>query len=55
MKRFEIAAIPGDGAGKEVVAAAEKVLHTAAEVHGGLYSHLRHFHGAVTITWNTAK
>lgn len=36
MKQFEIAAIPGDGVGKEVVAAAEKVLHTAAEVHGGL-------------------
>ncbi|MGW8262830.1 tartrate dehydrogenase, partial [Bacillus sp. LR--39] len=34
MKQFEIAAIPGDGVGKEVVAAAEKVLHTAAEVHG---------------------
>ncbi|SPU14529.1 tartrate dehydrogenase [Bacillus subtilis] len=32
MKQFEIAAIPGDGVGKEVVAAAEKVLHTAAEV-----------------------
>lgn len=36
MKQFEIAAIPGDGVGKEVVAAAEKVLQTAAEVHGGL-------------------
>ncbi|MED0869948.1 tartrate dehydrogenase [Bacillus spizizenii] len=36
MKQFEIAAIPGDGVGREVVAAAEKVLHTAAEVHGGL-------------------
>lgn len=36
MKQFEIAVIPGDGVGKEVVAAAEKVLHTAAEAHGGL-------------------
>ena len=36
MKKFTIASIPGDGIGKEVVPAAIDVLHTIAEVHGGL-------------------
>lgn len=36
MKKYEIAVIPGDGIGKEVVPAALKVLHTAAQLHGGL-------------------
>lgn len=36
MKKYEIAVIPGDGIGKEVVPEALKVLHTIAEVHGGL-------------------
>ncbi|SEN36002.1 tartrate dehydrogenase [Lihuaxuella thermophila] len=36
MKKFEIAVIPGDGIGKEVVPAALTVLNTAAEVHGGI-------------------
>ncbi len=36
MKNYEIAVIPGDGVGKEVVPAALKVLEAAAEVHGGL-------------------
>lgn len=36
MKKFNIAVIPGDGIGKEVVPAALEVLQTAAEVHGGL-------------------
>ncbi|WP_166240110.1 tartrate dehydrogenase [Paenibacillus turpanensis] len=33
---FEIAVIPGDGIGKEVVPAALRVLDAAAEIHGGL-------------------
>ncbi|RAK20521.1 tartrate dehydrogenase/decarboxylase/D-malate dehydrogenase [Anoxybacillus vitaminiphilus] len=36
MKQFELAVIPGDGIGKEVVPAALDVLRTIAEVHGGL-------------------
>lgn len=36
MKKFDIAAIPGDGIGKEVVPEAIKVLNTVAQVHGGL-------------------
>lgn len=35
MKSWKIASIPGDGVGKEVVPAAERVLHAMAEVHGG--------------------
>jgi tartrate dehydrogenase/decarboxylase/D-malate dehydrogenase len=36
MKTYHIAAIPGDGIGKEVVPAAIRVLHAAAERHGGI-------------------
>ncbi|UOQ94900.1 tartrate dehydrogenase [Halobacillus shinanisalinarum] len=36
MKNYQIATIPGDGIGKEVVPAALNVLHTIADVHGGL-------------------
>ncbi|WP_090235637.1 tartrate dehydrogenase [Fictibacillus solisalsi] len=36
MKYFEIAVIPGDGIGKEVVPASLNVLNTIAELHGGL-------------------
>jgi tartrate dehydrogenase/decarboxylase/D-malate dehydrogenase len=36
MKSFEIAVIPGDGIGKEVVPASLDVLKTVAEVHGGI-------------------
>jgi len=36
MKALKIASIPGDGIGKEVVPAAEEVLHTIADIHGGL-------------------
>jgi tartrate dehydrogenase/decarboxylase / D-malate dehydrogenase len=36
MKKYEIAVIPGDGIGKEVVPAAVEVLHTLADVHGGI-------------------
>jgi tartrate dehydrogenase/decarboxylase/D-malate dehydrogenase len=35
MKSYDIAVIPGDGIGKEVVPAAVEVLNTVAEVHGG--------------------
>ncbi|WP_042416093.1 tartrate dehydrogenase [Geomicrobium sp. JCM 19038] len=35
MKKWNIASIPGDGIGKEVVPAAEQVLHTIADIHGG--------------------
>ena len=36
MKKYEIAVIPGDGIGKEVVPASLDVLHTIADVHGGI-------------------
>ncbi len=36
MNVFQIAAIPGDGIGKETVAAGREVLDTLCEVHGGL-------------------
>lgn len=36
MRNFELAVIPGDGIGKEVVPAALEVLDTLAEVHGGI-------------------
>ncbi len=36
MKQFEVAVIPGDGIGKEVVPVSLKVLETVAEVHGGI-------------------
>ena len=35
MRVLKIAAIPGDGIGKEVLPAGQQVLNTAAEVHGG--------------------
>jgi tartrate dehydrogenase/decarboxylase/D-malate dehydrogenase len=35
MKRFDIAVIPGDGIGREVVPAGCRVLDTIAEAHGG--------------------
>jgi tartrate dehydrogenase/decarboxylase / D-malate dehydrogenase len=35
MKKFEIAVIPGDGIGREVVPSALNVLDTLSEVHGG--------------------
>ena len=36
MKHFQIATIPGDGIGKEVVPEALKVLDKVAEIHGGI-------------------
>lgn len=36
MKKLEIAVIPGDGIGKEVVPVATKVLDTVADIHGEL-------------------
>jgi len=35
MKRFDIAVIPGDGIGREVVPAGQKILDTVAQAHGG--------------------
>jgi len=35
MKRFDIAVIPGDGIGREVVPAGCRILDTVAEAHGG--------------------
>jgi tartrate dehydrogenase/decarboxylase/D-malate dehydrogenase len=43
MKKFEVAVIPGDGIGKEVVPVALKVLDTIAEVHGGLKFEYKQF------------
>lgn len=36
MEKYEIAVLPGDGIGKEVVPVSLKVLTTVAELHGGL-------------------
>ena len=36
MKNLKIASIPGDGVGREVVPAGEQILHTIADLHGGL-------------------
>ncbi|MBP2075793.1 tartrate dehydrogenase [Oceanobacillus polygoni] len=36
MKKFQIAAIPGDGIGKEVVPAAIDILEAVSDLHGGL-------------------
>ncbi|MBM7660035.1 tartrate dehydrogenase/decarboxylase/D-malate dehydrogenase [Bacillus mesophilus] len=36
MNKYEIASIPGDGIGNEVVPAAIRVLEAAAELHGGI-------------------
>ncbi|MBO8162127.1 MAG: tartrate dehydrogenase [Brevibacillus sp.] len=36
MRTYEIAVIPGDGIGKEVVPASLEVLNTIADVHGGI-------------------
>ena len=43
MNLLEIAVIPGDGIGKEVVPASLKVLDAVAEVHGGLKFKYREF------------
>jgi tartrate dehydrogenase/decarboxylase / D-malate dehydrogenase len=36
MKRFDVALIPGDGIGREVVPAGRRILDIVAQVHGGL-------------------
>jgi len=43
MQIFQIASIPGDGIGKETVAAGRKVLQAAAEVHDGFCLEYRDF------------
>lgn len=43
MKHINIASIPGDGIGREVVPQAERVLKAVAEVHGGLDFQFRSF------------
>ena len=43
MKRLEIAVIPGDGIGKEVVPEALRVLDAIAKVHGGLTFNYTHY------------
>jgi tartrate dehydrogenase/decarboxylase/D-malate dehydrogenase len=43
MKSYDIAVIPGDGIGKEVVPAALEVLNTVAEVHGGIQFNFTNF------------
>ena len=55
MKVFNIASIPGDGVGKEVVPAAQRVLKAVSDVHGDSHFGLRSFHTAVSIIWNTGK
>ncbi len=46
MKKLEIAVLPGDGIGKEVVPVALKVLDAVAELHGGLEFNFK------TFPWN---
>ena len=43
MKTYAIAAIPGDGIGKEVVAAGIEVLDALAARHGGMTFRFDHF------------
>ncbi len=43
MKTYEVAVLPGDGIGKEVVPAALQVLDAAARMHGGLKFSYREF------------
>jgi tartrate dehydrogenase/decarboxylase/D-malate dehydrogenase len=43
MKELRLALIPGDGIGRETVAAGKKVLDAAAEVHGGFRLRCEHF------------
>lgn len=43
MKQFDIALIPGDGIGAEVVPAGRRILDTVAEVHGGFRFRYRSF------------
>ena len=43
MKEFNIALIPGDGIGKEVVPEGTRVLDAAAKAHGGLRFSYRSF------------
>ncbi|XID91881.1 tartrate dehydrogenase [Paenibacillaceae bacterium WGS1546] len=43
MKQYDIAVIPGDGIGTEVVPAAIRCLEAAAEVHGGIRWKFREF------------
>ncbi|WP_047152297.1 tartrate dehydrogenase [Aneurinibacillus tyrosinisolvens] len=43
MNKYEIAVIPGDGIGNEVVPAAIRVLDAVAEIHGGLSFQWTHF------------
>jgi tartrate dehydrogenase/decarboxylase/D-malate dehydrogenase len=43
VKKIDIAVIPGDGIGKEVVPASLRVLDTLAELHGGIQFHYSSF------------
>jgi tartrate dehydrogenase/decarboxylase / D-malate dehydrogenase len=43
MKQFDIALIPGDGIGAEVVPAGQKILQTVSDVHGGFRLRYRKF------------
>ncbi|MGI6697590.1 MAG: tartrate dehydrogenase [Clostridiales bacterium] len=43
MKKYKIAVIPGDGAGKEVMREGIKVLNEIARLHGGLYFETDHY------------
>ena len=43
MDKLDIAVVPGDGVGSEVMAEGLKVLRTVARMHGGLEFRLREF------------
>lgn len=55
MKNYRIAAIPGDGIGKEVVAAGVEVLDVLAKRDGGFTMGFDEFDWVPIITNNTAS
>ena len=56
MREFKIAAIPGDGIGKEVVPAGLEVLDALAKRDGGFHLHVESFDwGIRTTTRSTAS
>ena len=54
MKTYQIATIPGDGIGKEVIPAGQRVLEALAARHTGRSSNSRTSAGAATGTAPTA-
>ena len=55
MRTYTIAAIPGDGIGKDVIEAGIKVIRAAEEVRGDVKLSSRRSPGAAATTWSTAR